>query len=107
MSTYSTLLWQGEAAAAQEVVYTVPAGYTTVVRDIEVYNGSSSTLATFYIVSHVPGFSDAIFAVVNALATSHGAQWQGRAVLPTAGELEVPAMPTGIYVMISGYQLSG
>lgn len=106
MTTYSTLLWQGTGQATQLTIYTVPSGFTTVVRDVEVLNGSGASLS-FHLSTHaVPGFADSNFAGHVGIPNGDGWQWQGRVVLPSSSQVQMPAFGTSVWVMMSGYQLS-
>lgn len=106
MAVYSSLLWQGSAPSSTAVVYTVPAGITVVVRDVEWLNNTGAALNA-YLLSAVSGFGDAAFAVNNSIPVSQAWQWQGRVVIPTGGSISVGGAPSGALVLISGYELGG
>ena len=103
---YSTNLYTGPASAELMTLYTVPAGYVAVVRDVEYFNSSGDTIDDLYVVAEVPGPLAATFAYVASLASNAGAQWQGRVVVPAAGFLEVGAYGSGLLLIVSGYLLS-
>lgn len=105
MSVYSTLLWQGPVPTSNTVVYTVPAGITAVVRDAEWFNVSGGALSA-NVSSIVSGFSNAVPISVQNLASGASQQWKGRAVFPAGSQLEVVATGTGLYLVLSAYQLS-
>lgn len=104
MTVYSELLWQGNGGSGAQTVYTVAAGTTVVVRDVEVYNGSGGALE-FHLQTVVSGFNGAYPCVINSIANGQGGQWQGRVVLPASSELILPPFGTGVQVVISGYVL--
>lgn len=105
MSTYSKLLWQGTGGGVQETVYTTPALNTAVVRDVEVLNGTSSSLSFHLVVHGAPGFVDSTFALNSTIAAGAGWQWQGRVVVPAGASIQMPAFGSSVFVHISGYEL--
>jgi hypothetical protein len=107
VTTYSTLLWTGTATSSQATVYTTPAGYTTVVRDVEVLNGTAAVLSFHLVLHGASGFPDGVFALNSQLAAGAGWQWQGRVVVPAGASIQMPGYGTSVYGCISGYQLSG
>jgi hypothetical protein len=102
---YSTAFFTGQAGSSLEVIYTVPAGYVAVMRDIE-YFASSAITDPVYLVSSIPGPLAAVFGYVGTLEASTGKQWQGRVVVPTGGAIELAGYGTQLFVLLSGYLLS-
>jgi len=106
VSIYSTLFYSADAPNGLTAAYTVPAGATVVVRDIEAYNSNASATA-FSISRQVSGTTlSYIWVPSPALSASSWAQWHGRAVLNAADVLEVSTAAAGVYLHISGYLLS-
>lgn len=105
MSVYSTNLFTGLAPTSTSTVYTTPAGYTTIVRDIEVYNQSVNSYS-IYFYTNVSG-SNLVFAGDTGLAADGFYQWKGRVVLPATFSLLIFGGGATIHVTMSGYQLYG
>lgn len=95
----------GTAESELSTLYTVPAGYVAVVRDVE-YFAAGEAIDGIYLVVSVPGPLAAVFAWVGNLEENTGAQWQGRVVVPAAGFVEVGGYGTSLLLAMSGYLLS-
>lgn len=104
MSVYSHLFFAGFLPTAFTEAYTVPAGMTVVIRDMEFYNGSSGT-PTFNVQLGVSG-STGVFFQENDLAPSKHSQWQGRVVIPSAQGLWIFSSAANVQATISGYLLT-
>lgn len=102
---YSTRFFAGTPAAGDELVYTVPAGYVAVVRDIELLQGYADT-QTVYVILSVPGPLTVGFAGSSALASLEFLHWSGRVVANAGDELYVFTNDGEVQVTISGYLLS-
>ena len=105
MSIYSTLLYSASAPNGSTPAYTVPAGTTVVVRDIEAFNSQGAATA-LSVTRNVSGLVTSFIYVVEALGAQTWSQWKGRAVLNPADVLEVNTGAVGVYLHISGYVLS-
>jgi hypothetical protein len=102
---YSKQLFLGSVDTVGQVLYTVPAGYITVVRDIEVLHVSSDS-GTFSIYDQGPGSSAATIWFVG-VADLAWAQWKGRAVMNAGDQLIASVSDAGTYqAIVSGYLLS-
>lgn len=105
MSTYSRSFFRGTHTGGQAVVYTPPAGNTTVVRCATAFNFGAAADAVEVSIG-VPGALVPIWHVNNVSASSGTVQFDGRVVLQPG---DVVALATGgepWYVTISGYDLS-
>lgn len=104
MSVYSTLLATFNTTTAQVTYYTVPAGTTVVIRDIEAtdFSGVANTL---FIQIGVTGFTQTVIEPQTS-ASVRWVQWKGRLVLPAGGILQSASSSAGHSVAVSGYLLS-
>jgi hypothetical protein len=102
---YSTNFFTGELTVSGTVLYTVPASYTAVLRDIEIYNGSGAT-PLFNIQGVVPGPLNGIIFLSGSFPLSEWVQWKGRVVLPAGSEITGYASAFPFYLLLSGYLLS-
>lgn len=102
---YSTRFAAGEGTGSGAVVYTVPAGYVAVIRDIELLSGSGTT-DEVVIDATVPGPLNVVIWLHIFGAAFAWAQWAGRAVLNAGDEISVTAPADGSTYLISGYLLS-
>jgi hypothetical protein len=103
---YSSRFFVGTCEADQIVVYTVPADYVAVIRDVEWFNDSGSTIGICYLVTTIPGPLSAVVCAVDELPTTSGSHWDGRVVLEAGDTLSTPGLGTSVFVHISGYLLS-
>jgi hypothetical protein len=104
VSVYSTSFFVGPHSGAGANVYTVPAGQTVVVRDMECYNGGSSATIV-EIGTTMPGSGYTPFWHLEALGATTWAQWQGRVVM-ASGSITVATGGATCYFTVSGYLLS-
>lgn len=86
-------------------VFTVPAQYVAVIRDVEVYAGTVSAVEVSANLK-VPGPLILAFYVVNGLEPGTWAQWTGRVVANAGETLTLGATVDGPIVTASGYLLS-
>lgn len=105
MTVYSTKFAAGVGTGSTEDVYTVPAGYVAVVRDIEVISGSgASDVLVFECVS--PGPLHVVIWVLYSTGANVWGQWRGRVVLVSGDAISALAPADGSTYLISGYLLS-
>lgn len=105
MTTYSTLLASSATSpTANTVIFTVPSTDTCVVRDVEIYNYSSSAVSfnLSFAASGVPGQVLVKHAIPPA---DDSVQWSGRVVIPAGGTLSLFASAGQVSYSISGYLL--
>lgn len=103
MTVYSTQFFLGTVTAGGSTpIYTVPAGYTAVIRDIELeqYGGA---LANGRI--EIVGFAGIYSYTPSGLLLP--AQWTGRAVMTPAQVLSLTLTGGDWAALISGYLLDG
>jgi hypothetical protein len=104
LSVYSTSLFTGYLPQGTATIYTVPTTNTVVIRDIEVWNGSSASAGINFGVL-VSGFYGIIWLL--NLNEDVWAQWQGRAVCPPGSQIQAyGGGQTTIRACVSGYLLS-
>jgi hypothetical protein len=105
VTTYSRLLWQGTFPTTSTDIYTVAAGVTAVLRDIELASAATGDTGLFLTTS-VPGFDGS--AIFYNLPTQPGFhfQWQGRIVLPPGSALQGLIGLANVFGVISGYELT-
>lgn len=87
------------------MLYTVPAGYVAVVRDIEAWNFGGETDQLFT-TANVPGPLAVAVWVTPEVAPNEWAQWKGRAVFNAGDILQAQASSSSWSLFISGYLLS-
>lgn len=104
MTTYSTQLFSGQLSGGAGV-YTAPPSGTIVVRDIELWNNTSSAVDIAVNVT-VSGLYVAGIITAKAVPPNGTAQWEGRAVLLPGQVLFANATGFPIGVLISGYTLT-
>lgn len=103
-SVYSTQFFANVIPAGTTMLYTVPAGMTVVVRDIELYN---STAAGINVQVFVGGSgADAQIDTALPLTASTPRHWDGRAVLNAGQQIVGYAEAAGVQCLLSGYLLS-
>jgi hypothetical protein len=107
-AVYSTLLWAGEVAAgSSEELYTVPAGFRVVVRDIQATSSDDVALA-------VVGLTIAQFYAGGIVARFGGPfvelgrsySWEGRVVCNAGEILTSSTLYVGWNMTMSGYLLT-
>lgn len=90
------------AGPTSPTVYTVPAGSTVVLREVDAYSPDVVPTPLFFILSTVP--ATAFF--LTAAAGPASVQWRGRLVMPAAESLELSLAGGNWRVYASGYLLS-
>jgi hypothetical protein len=104
VSVYSTQFFCGPLpAAGSNLVYTVPGAQTVVIRDIETYISVANE--SFNVQVSVAGASGVVWATPTTVAVGWY-QWQGRVVVPPAGEIFIYGSYATTQCIISGYLLS-
>lgn len=99
---YSILIARGTAAASTPVVvHTVPAGFRTVIKDIEIQPGGALPSA-FY--AYVNGSVTLFNLPLTAAAPSN--RWQGMVVLNVGDTLTVMGITNAVIYHISGFSLT-
>lgn len=101
-NVYSTA-FIGEKELSGSAVYTVPTGYVAVVRDCDVFQGSSSTGVYFQLLG---GEGQAFFWCSSLPLTAQWFQWTGRHVLNEGATLTALVGSGNPDVSVSGYLLS-
>lgn len=102
---YSTRFAAAELATETTTLYTVPADYVAVVRDLELY-GNVASDAEVALEITAPGPLTIIWFVVNPLVPGAWDHWEGRVVLNAGDELVAVTTVNGVHVTVSGYLLS-
>lgn len=98
---YSTRLFLGNVAAASSVtLYTAPAGYTVVIRDISFipFGGSTPWEVTI-------GINGTFFYQEESASAPALFHWEGRAVMNPGDEITCNTNTGGLDGQISGYLL--
>lgn len=104
---YSSLLVRfASSSSGLHLIYTAPAGYVTVVRDISVANTSGSSEAYSLYASGNPGPTSAFILINGSLANDAVDQWEGRQVLNAGDTLTLSIGGADFTCLISGYLLS-
>lgn len=83
----------------------MPSGYTAVLRDLELFNGSGETLSLTNVETG-PGTPSVLFWLSGALPTDTVARWEGRVVLNAGDVVQLFGEYDGLHVTLSGYLLS-
>jgi hypothetical protein len=104
MSVYSVSFFRGTHTGGQAIVYTSPAGHTTVIRQITAYNAGGAADAIEVAIG-VPGDAVPIWHVNNVSSSSGSVAFAGRVVLPQSDSIYVATGAEPWYVTISGYDL--
>lgn len=102
---YSVRLGAADVAAELVVLYTVPADYVAVVRDIEAWNFGGETDKLFT-TANIPGPLAVAVWVTPEVATDEWTQWQGRLVMNAGDVLQAQGIASSWTVVASGYLLS-
>jgi hypothetical protein len=101
MPVYSKLLARGNVAGAgSNLVFTAAAGYTTVIRDIEIYMLAATTNCDCVIA----GVATPLHFLNGTGAILH-AEWHGRMVLNAGDACDINFGGSGGQWYISGYEL--
>lgn len=90
------------SAGGTVVVYTVPAGYVAVLRDVDAYFPSGLGPQLFLQDGSVP----ISFALLAPTAVPGSVQWHGRQVFTAGEEIAVNLTATPIRALLSGYLLT-
>lgn len=105
MTVYSTAFVSRSCPTTLTTVYTVPTGYTAVVREIDIFNFSGGP-GEYSVYLTVSGLSTSCLFSIAALANQATAQWQGRAPAPAGSFLQFIGGSALAQVFIGGYLLS-
>jgi hypothetical protein len=105
VTTYSTQLFAGELTAAEQV-FVAPSSFTTVVRDIELWNASSGPEDIAVNLLGVSGLYVAGLVTAFAMKANGTFQWEGRVVMIPGQRLFVAATAYPVGIVVSGYELS-
>lgn len=104
--TYSHQFFANIVGAGASIFFQVPAGYTTVLRDLELYNGSASSGDLSISLVDVSGSLLAVVVAAHSIAVGATFQWTGRAVM-SAGQGLQCYTATGLWrIWASGYLLT-
>jgi hypothetical protein len=102
VSVYSHRFFCAEVTVGVTTIYTVPAGSTAILRDLELFNASSAT-QTFTVYLVQPGLGGVPAIVINSIGAALGEQWQGRVVLNAGDSLQTGTGASSQYMVLSGY----
>lgn len=102
---YSVQLFGGEFGAGSSTLYTVPANYVAVIRDIRLY-GAISADAEIAIEVTVPGPLSVPILFEASFAPGATLQQDGRVVLPAGQTIVGVSTEASIQAIISGYLVS-
>jgi hypothetical protein len=105
LAIYSRSFFRGTHSGGQAVVYTPPAGDTTVIRQITAFNFSTTADAVEVAIG-VPGSAVPIWHVNNVSSTNGSIEFQGRVVLELGDLIYVATGAEPWYITISGYDLT-
>ena len=102
---YSSRFAAATVGGSSDVLYTVPAQYVAVIRDVEVWNqgGTSDSLDTFV---NVPGPLSLILVRFSDIAAGQTAQWKGRVVMNAGDTFSTYSGGNDWGILVSGYLLS-
>lgn len=92
-------------AGTASTVFTCPANFVAVVRDLQAYNSGGASDALF-VALVIPGPATLTLWHFAGVAASTSDQWQGRVVLNAGDQLELFSAAEAFEVLISGYLLS-
>jgi hypothetical protein len=101
---YSTRFWIGQLPTAWGSLYTVPAGYVVVLRDMEFTNYTASAL-TVSLAVETSGTGGVYLYTASVPANAH-VQWTGRTVMDPGDVLQGLSSSGGLAALISGYLLT-
>jgi hypothetical protein len=107
LAIYSARLCVAAITNAGATVYTAPAGFVIVVRDIVVGQTSSSTPlnCAIYLIISGETFSTVLWCFQN-IGNTQAQQWTGRQVMNPTDSIFVQGSESVGTILISGYQLS-
>jgi hypothetical protein len=94
-----------EDLSSAPVLYTVPADYVAVLRDVSVRNQTGST-SLIQIGATVPGPLNVVVAQFDSVIANDVVSWQGRAVFNAGDELWLYNSEGQAQAIASGYLLS-
>ena len=90
------------SGAFSGTLYTVPAGYTVVLREIDAFTPDTVPTPLFCIMGSVP----ATFVLLNPGSGPSSPQWRGRLVMPAGETLELSLAGGNWRMFVSGYLLA-
>lgn len=90
------------SAGGTTVVYTVPAGYVAILRDVDAYFPSGLGPQLFLQDGSIP----LSFALLAPTAVPGSVQWRGRQVFASGQEIAVNTSATAVRALLSGYLLT-
>lgn len=102
---YSVNLFAGDLSSSFPEIYTVPAGFTAVIRDMRLRNTHTSTQISNVQVS-VSGSSTFVIWQEEAFPAAQLDEWTGRVVVPAGGGIWGYSDHSDVSAVISGYLLS-
>jgi hypothetical protein len=101
---YSTRFFAGAVTSITSVIYTVPAGYIAVIRDITATMFSTAAGDVLILGINPPGVYNVGFKTYGT--NYQPAHWDGRMVLNPGDELLANTNATSANVVVSGYLLA-
>jgi hypothetical protein len=104
LPVYSTNFFTGNLGTSYPLLYAVTAEQVIVLRDVELFNGGTSS-SSFSIFVVTPGAQVTIL-YSNDFAVDTSLQWQGRVVIEGGGALHGGSGNGLVQACISGYLLS-
>lgn len=104
MAVYSVSFFRGTHTGGQALVYTSPAGHTTVIRQVTAFNAGSTADAVELAIG-VPGTAVPFWHVNNVSVTSGSVSFEGRVVLQPNDNIYVATGGQPWYITVSGYDL--
>lgn len=105
MTVYSTRFAAVTLSAAEPALYTVPAGYVAVIRDMELTNQTGANVS-FAIDLTSPGPLTATIYYDGSFPLASWFQWQGRVVLNAGDVLGASASSYPVGLVVSGFLLN-
>lgn len=102
---YSTRFYSNTFDTGSPVLYTVPADYVAVIRDMRLYAATGSTAEVAIEIIN-PGPATTIIFFNNDVAPGDYIEWQGRVVADAGAEIIGVTTESGITAHISGYLLA-
>lgn len=88
------------SAGLDQLIYTVPVGFVTVVRDVEVVQFTAAACTTKLGIHGI-----AYFVVLPTTTIDQHLQWQGRVVMKASEIIQLDQLVAEASVVISGYEL--
>lgn len=86
------------------IYYTVPVGFTTVVRNASIVVDGSANNWTFSAVADVPSLNSFIFKFDGPQGPG-SRYWEGNQVLNAGDSIQLAATGQGVFLLLSGYEL--